>query len=104
VEVVAEVADEVDVDASLREAPPAVVALEAVEVAAGGDGLQGKFGRRLQDGDIGARARAVPVVVEFDDDVAGQVLGAGCAVVVDDDGVCVRLRCRPASLGSVRVR
>jgi hypothetical protein len=38
----AHVADQVDVGASLREAPPPVAALEAVVVAAAGDGPQGQ--------------------------------------------------------------
>jgi hypothetical protein len=50
----AHVADQVDADAPLREAPPPVAALEAVVVAAAGDGPQGQVRQCSQDGEVRA--------------------------------------------------
>ncbi len=48
---VAHVADEIDADTPLREAPLRVAALEAITVPAAGDGLQRQAGQRLQHGE-----------------------------------------------------
>jgi len=44
-EMVAHIADEVGLDAPLRELPPSVAPLEAILVASADDGLQGKVSR-----------------------------------------------------------
>ncbi len=46
------IADGVDADPSLREAPLPITALETVVVSTAGDGLQRRIGQRLQHGDI----------------------------------------------------
>jgi hypothetical protein len=54
---VAHVADEIDADAPLGEAPLPIAAFEAVTVPAADDGLQRHAGQRLQHGEIRARDR-----------------------------------------------
>src|SRR5260221_14049935 len=81
------VADEIDADAPLGEAPLPVGAFEAVTVPAADDGLQRQAGQRLQHGEVRARDRRARFLVDFDGDIRGDMLGPGRAVVVDDQHV-----------------
>ncbi|MEU5299303.1 hypothetical protein ACH4YO_01590 [Streptomyces noursei] len=55
----AHVADQVDADLTLHEAPPSSTALEAVVVPTAGDGLQRQVGQRLQVLDGSAALRGI---------------------------------------------
>ena len=76
-EVLAQVADEVDEEATLREPPAPVVALEGVVVAAGDDRLQRRRAHLLQHEVGGARGRWPALVVDVEHEFVTRCLVRG---------------------------
>jgi hypothetical protein len=79
--VLAQLAGEVDVDQSFREAPRAVHLREAIVVAACENDLQRERCGCLKDGEIRSRRRAGARFVDLHAEIGGQVLGARTAVM-----------------------
>src|SRR5436190_489949 len=83
-----------------------VAVVRAVVVPPGDDGLEGKLGRGLEDGEVRACLRRVGVLVHLDDEVGGHVLGLrGARVLVDAGRPPVHLQdlvaSRPHGVGTL---
>ena len=83
VQVLADVADLLEQDVTVRELPRRADPCELVVIAARDDRLERQIGRRLEDDERRSGLRGPGIFVDVDDDVRGQVAGAKRAVVVD---------------------
>ena len=97
--VVADVTDQVDQVPALGEVPAVAVPGEPVVVAAGQDGLEGQAGHGLEDRPVRTGGGRTRLLVDLQDEVGGDVLGARRPVGVEPGGggVQSRMASRPVS-------
>jgi hypothetical protein len=101
--VMTDIAGEVGLYGTLGERPFAAGALEPVAVAPAGDRLQRKIPCRLKHGVIGPRLPRSRVVIDFEDDVRGDMTGARRAVLENLERFPAEFRDRVLSRRTGRV-